>query len=155
MSAFYDLGVWRWIVWNCVLFNMSFGWFIYRKLWESYAWSKLSWLFLQNPNLATFESWWIWAILDESWSTLDKMMKYPSKWEFWQKILNFDCIWVTVDFCPNIVDFWALWAIDWANFLCKAWNLTWMILRIYYDIGEHLRSFGLKDIDATQNPNLG
>ena len=30
-----------------------------------------------------------------------------------------------------------------------------MILRTYEDIREHLRSFGLKDLGATQNPNLG
>ena len=102
---FFDLGVWRWIVGNLILFKIRFGWFISHKVWENYAWSKLSWLFLQNPNLSTFESWW--AIFDESWSNLDQMMNYPSKRECWQKILKFDCIWVTVDFCPSTVDFWT------------------------------------------------
>ena len=72
MSAFHDLGVWRWIVGNWILFKMSFGWVIYHKVWESYSWSKLSWLFIQNPNLATFQSWWIlsnpWWIMINHWS---------------------------------------------------------------------------------------
>ena len=32
-------------------------------------------------------------------------MKYPSKWECWQKILKFDWLLTIVDFLPNIVDF--------------------------------------------------
>ena len=30
-----------------------------------------------------------------------------------------------------------------------------MTLRTYWEIREHLRSFGLKDVDSNQNPNLG
>ena len=104
---------------------------IYDKVWRSYAWSKLGWLFLQNPNLATFGFWWImsnpWWIMINPWSNDEIYLKM----RMLTKILKFDCIWVTIDFCPNIVDFWTLWAIDWANFLCKAWNLTWMTLRTY------------------------
>ena len=29
-----------------------------------------------------------------------------------------------------------------------------MDLRTYQDIGKHLRPFGCKDLDATQNPNF-
>ena len=42
VSAFFDLGVWIWIVGSCILLKMSFGWVIAHKVWESYAWSKLS-----------------------------------------------------------------------------------------------------------------
>ena len=78
MSEYFELGRWRWIVGNSILFKMSFGWVIFDNVWESYAWSKLSWLFLQNPNLATFESWWVlrnpwWIMIN-----LDQMIKYPS-----------------------------------------------------------------------------
>ena len=79
MRAFIDLGVWRWIVGNCILFIMSFGWVISHKVSESYAWSKLSWLFLQNPNLATFKSWWIlsnpWWIMINPWSNDELYLK--------------------------------------------------------------------------------
>ena len=34
-------------------------------------------------------------------------MKYPSKLECWQKILKFDCIWVTIDFWPSTINFWT------------------------------------------------
>ena len=90
MSAFPDLGVWIWIIGNCILFKMSFGWVISHKVWESYAWSKLSWLFLQNPNIATFKSWWIlsnpWWIMINSWSNYElsfKMRMFDKKsWSF-------------------------------------------------------------------------
>ena len=72
MSAFFELGVWIWIVGNLILLKMSFIWVISHKVWEIYAWAKLSWLFLQNPNLTTFESWWIlsnpWWIMIKPWS---------------------------------------------------------------------------------------
>ena len=88
-----------------ILFKMSFVWVIYHKVWESYAWSKLSWLFLQNPNLATFGFWWIvsnpWWIM----ITLDKMMNMTSKSWCWPKILKVDCMLTIIDFLPNIVNF--------------------------------------------------
>ena len=72
MSKFFDLGIWIWIAGNWILFKMSFGWVIYHKVWECYAWSNLSWLFLKNPNLATFGFWWIvsnpWWIMINPWS---------------------------------------------------------------------------------------
>ena len=90
MRAFLDLGVWRWIVGNCILFKMIFGWVISNKVWESYAWSKLSWRFLQNPNLATFESWWIlrnpWWIMINPWSNDElsfKMRMLTKNLEVW------------------------------------------------------------------------
>ena len=39
-------GRWIWNVGNFILLKMIFGWVIFDKVWESYAWSKLSWLFL-------------------------------------------------------------------------------------------------------------
>ena len=107
MSAYFELGRWIWIVRNYILFKMSFGCVIFDKIWESYACSKLSWLFLQNPNLATLSFDELWVILEESWSNLDQMMNNKSKWECWPKILKFDCMWATVDFWPNTVDFQA------------------------------------------------
>ena len=60
------------------------------KIWESYAWSKLSWLFLQNPNLATFEFWWIWripwGIMINPWSNDGynfKMLMLTKNLEIW------------------------------------------------------------------------
>ena len=34
-------------------------------------------------------------------------MNNTSKWGCWPKILKFDCMWATIDFCPNTVDFQA------------------------------------------------
>ena len=60
---------------------------------------------LKNPNLVTFDFWWILSFLDESWSNLDKMMNLNSKCLFWPKILKLDYKLVKVDFLRNIVDF--------------------------------------------------
>ena len=90
MSAYFELGRWIWIVDHGILFKISFGWVIYYKVRESYAWSKLSWLFLQNPNLATFESWWIlsnpWWIMINPWSNDEisfKMRMLTKNLEVW------------------------------------------------------------------------
>ena len=87
---YFELGRWRWIVGNCILFKMRFRWVISHKVWESYAWSKLSWLFLQNPNLATFESWWIvsnpWWIMIKHWSNYEinfKIIMVTKNLEVW------------------------------------------------------------------------
>ena len=127
---FLIFGRWRCTVWNYILLKMRFWWVIYHKLWESYAWSKFSWLFLQNPNLATLSLDEFWAILDESWSTLDQMI-ISFKMRMLAKNLE---VWLLVGhswLLPYHNRFLDLWANDWANFLCKAWNLTWMILRTY------------------------
>ena len=100
MSAFLDLGVWRWIIGNCILFKIRFGWVISHKVWGSYAWSKLSWLFLQNPNLATFESWWI---LSNPWSNDEislKMRMFTKNLKVWLYIGH---SWLL----PSTVDFWT------------------------------------------------
>ena len=128
MSAYFELGSWIWIVWNYILFKMSFGWVIFDKVWESYAWSKLSWLFLQNPNLATFEFWWIrsipWRIMIKPWSNdyyHFKMLTLTKKFEVW--------LYIGHNWHLTLYNwFSSIWAVDWANFLCKAWNLTRMIL---------------------------
>ena len=79
MSAQFEIGGWRLIVGNFILFKVSFGWIISHKIWESYAWSKLSWLFLQNTNLATYEFWWIlsnpWWIMINPWSNYEISFK--------------------------------------------------------------------------------
>ena len=105
MSEFLDLWVWIWIVGICILFKMSFGWVIYPKVWDIYAWSKLSWLFLQNPNLATFGFWWIvgnpWWIMINPWSNDEcdfKIFMLTKNLEVW-------CMLTTVDFLPNTIDF--------------------------------------------------
>ena len=107
MSEYFEIGSWWWIVGNWILFKMSFGWVISHKVWESYAWSKLSWLFLQNPNLATFESWWImsnpWWIMINPWSNDEiyfKMRMLTKNLEVW---LYGGHSWL----CPNIVNFWT------------------------------------------------
>ena len=61
MSSYFELVGWRWVVENCILFKMILGWKLFDKVWRSYAWSKFCWLFLRNPNLATFGFWWIWG----------------------------------------------------------------------------------------------
>ena len=78
---------------------MSFGWVISHKVWESYAWSKLSWLFLQTPNLATYGSWWImsnpWWIMINPCAVLNQRRsceRLLDKWEgkFWVQQRAFD-----------------------------------------------------------------
>ena len=89
-ECIFYLGIWILIVGNLILFKISFGWVISHKVWESYAWSKLGWLFLQNPNLATFESWWIlsnpWWIMINPWSNDEisfKMRMLTKNLEVW------------------------------------------------------------------------
>ena len=107
MSVYFELDEWRWIVGNCIFFKMSLGWKIFDKVWGSYAWSKFGWLFLRNPNLATFGFWWIWGIplgiMINPWPSAG----YYFKMLMLTKILKFDCMWATVDFWPSIVDFQA------------------------------------------------
>ena len=62
----------------------------------------------RNPNLAILILEDLRAFLEESWSALDKMMNITSKCWCWLEILKFDCMWVTVDFWPSIVDFQTL-----------------------------------------------
>ena len=90
MSAYFELVRWRWIVGNCNLIKMIFGLKLYDKAWRSYAWSKLGWLFLQNPNLATFGFWWIvnnpWGIMINPWSNDGynfKMLMLTKNLEVW------------------------------------------------------------------------
>ena len=71
-GEFLGLKGWREVAGNWIIFKISVGWGIMDEVWESYAWSKLGWLFLQNPNLATFGFWWIvrnpWGIMINPWS---------------------------------------------------------------------------------------
>ena len=62
LSEYFELVRWIWFIGNCILLKMSFVWKFSDKVWRSYAWSKLGWLLLRNPNLTTFGFWWIWSI---------------------------------------------------------------------------------------------
>ena len=59
----------------------------------------------KNPNLPFLTFYELGEFLEESWSTLDKMINITSKCWCWPKIFNFDCILTIVGFWPNIVDF--------------------------------------------------
>ena len=104
MSAYFEIWRWIWIVGNWILFKVSLGWKISDKVWRSYAWSKFGWLFLRNPNLATFGFWWIWGIpwgiMIKPWSNDGHLFKMF----ILTKNLKFDCMWATIDFWPNTVD---------------------------------------------------
>ena len=90
LSTFFELEVCTWFVGNWILFKMSLGWEISDKVWESYAWSNFGWLFLRNPNLATFEFWWIrsipWGMMINIWSNDEyhfKMLMLTKNLEVW------------------------------------------------------------------------
>ena len=59
----------------------------------------------ENPNLATFDFWWILSFLGLLWSNLDQMMNVSSKCWYQPKILEFECMLTIIDFLPNTIDF--------------------------------------------------
>ena len=105
---------------------MSLGWEIYDKVWESNVWSKFGWLFLRNPNLATFEFWWImstpWGIMINPWSNDRyhfKMLMLTKNLEVWLYVghswlfniqLTFDQLTANFICQSNAFEiFWTLW----------------------------------------------
>ena len=101
MSAYFELVGWRWVVGNCILFKMSLGWKISDKVWRSYAWSKFGWLFLWNPNLATFGFWWIWGhSLRNHNQPLIKWWIWLQNIDVYQKSWSLTVNWSKLTFCP-------------------------------------------------------
>ena len=94
------------------------------------------------------------ALIEESWLTLDQMMDNTSKWGFWQKILNFDCMWATVDFWPSTIDFQAFeqLAEQTSSTRLETWHgWSWEHIRTN---GEHLSPLWFTHLDEDGNPNL-
>ena len=135
------------------LFKMSFGWIISHKVWESYAWSKLSWLSLENPNLATFDFWWILSFLDELWPTINQMINVTSKCWCCLKILKFDCMLTKIDFLPNIVNFQSSEQLS--EQTCAARLETWHedSLKYMRNHETYLRNYKSKFLWENPNPN--
>ena len=138
--------------------------FLQNELWlRNYWWSmwklclvKVQLTFPQeNPNLESFDFWWIWDFLDESWSTLDQMMNMTSKPWCWPKILKFDWKLVQVDFWSNTIDCWSFEHLT--EQFCTVRLETWHVdtLRYMRHHEVHLRLWKLNFLWEKQNPSCG
>ena len=139
MSAFLDLGVWRWIVGNCIPLKMSIGWNFSDKPWKSYALVKIQLTFLLSKNsnfciLMIFElflwnhdqdliKWWLW--------TQNKMFTKNSYF------------WLQNDHFALAVDCWAIRVFDCGIWHCESWDLACRCLTMYiglWDLIEPLKT---------------
>ena len=102
------------------------------------CWAQILFIRLQRKHMYWSSGWHLLMLMLIIWSNFLRHMINPwsiDKYDFKTLILakNLE-VWLYVGhnwLLTNHSWFSGIWAINSANFFCKAWNLTWMILRTY------------------------